>query len=175
MLGNLFIRNFFTRERIIQLFIFCRISGLLLSLFFLGGIIYYFRQLKIFSHWREKWRRKWGLSSLSDLFSKSNRKWKKIDRLLEEPYPASWKLAVLQGEGIVEEALKQIGLPGDDFSQQLQELQKQGYRHLDILSELHQRREKILKDKNFSLSLAQAKEAVAIYKTFWKEIIDSLG
>jgi len=163
------------RDKIINLFIFCRISGLLLSLFFLGGIIYYFRKLKIFSHWRERWRRKWGLSSLSDLFSRSNKQWKKTESLLEEPYQASWKLAVLQAEGIVERTLKQIGFQGNNFSQQIQELQKQGYRHLDILSELHQKKEKILKDKNFSLSLAQAKETVAVYKAFWKEVIDSLG
>lgn len=163
------------REKIIHLFILCRVSGLLLSLFFLGGIIYYFQKLKIFSHWQERWRRKWGLSSLSALFSQSNRQWRKVERLLGEPYQASWKLAVLQAEEIVERTLKQIGFQGDDFSQQIQGLQKQGYRRLDILRDLHQRRDKILNDKNFSLSLAQAKETVAIYKAFWKEVIDSLG
>ncbi len=155
-------------------FFFFRLSGLILSIFFIIGIIYYFRKLKIITNWQNKWRAKLGISSLSTLFSRSNRQWKKIDNLLREPYQSSWKLAVLQAEGIVERTLKQIGFRGENFAQQITELEKRGYRNLNILSDLYQKKEKIISDNNFTISLEQAREMVNIYRAFWKEVIDSL-
>ena len=80
----------------------------------------------------------------------------------------------MQAEGIVTKTLRQLGFLGETFTQQLQELQKQGYRNLNILEGLHQVRERIVNDKNFSLSLDIAKEIVTTYQKFWKEILNSL-
>jgi len=162
------------KDKLITYFFYFRLLGLCLSVFFLAGVVYYFRKLKIFARQRSKWRRKWGKDSLSDILPQSRKQWKVIEKLLTESYQSSWKLAVLQAEGIVTKTLRQLGFLGETFTQQLQELQKQGYRNLNILEGLHQVRERIVNDKNFSLSLDIAKEIVTTYQKFWKEILNSL-
>jgi len=106
------------KAKLITYFFYFRLLGFCLSLFFLWGVVYYFRKLKIFARQRSKWRRKWGKDSLSDILPQSKKQWKVVEKLLTEPHQSSWKLAVLQAEGIVTKTLRQIGVLGDTFDQQ---------------------------------------------------------
>lgn len=162
-------------------FIYFKIISLILSALFLIGIIYYFRKLKIFSKWREKWQNWWGVVPEVSSSNKNRKEWQTINKLLSEPYESSWKLAVIKAEGIVKETLNLIGYSGfgaankeeqDDFIKILEELKSRNYQNLEVLYQLHQIRQKIIEDKDFSLEQNRAKDVVSIYKKFWEELLN---
>lgn len=161
-------------------FIYLKILSLILSALFLIGVIYYFRKLKVFSKWKEKWQDWWGIVPELSSSNKNRKEWQKINKLLSEPYESSWKLAVIKAEGIVKETLNLMGYSGfgaadqeqDDFIKILEELKLRNYQNLEVLYQLHQIRQKIIEDKDFSLEQNKAKDVVNIYKKFWSELLN---
>ena len=163
-------------------FIYFKILALILCVISLIGIIYYVRKLKVISKWKEKWQEWWGISPSMVSTNRSRKEWQKIEKFLAEPYESSWKLAVIQAEAIVKKTLNVIGYSGsrinnqnkDDFLNILGELKLRNYQNLEILCQLHQIRQKIIEDKNFSLTQSKAKEIAGIYKKFWEELLEVL-
>lgn len=161
-------------ESIITYFLYFKFFCLAICCGLLIGAIYYSWKLRLFTKWIESWRNWWGIVPVFSLSGKSRKEWKKIDELLKEPYQSSWKLAVLKAEAIVKKTLNFMGYAEDDFTKILDELKFRGYQNLEILFELHNIREKIIGDKNFSLSQNRAKEIVHIYKKFWEDLLNTL-
>lgn len=169
-------------EPIFTYFFYFKFFCLAMCCGLLIGIIYYFWKLRLFTKWAEKWQNWWEIIPAFSLSGKSQKEWKKIDKLLKEPYQSSWKLAVLKAESIVKKTLNFMGYTrldsarqaGDDFTKILEELKFRGYQNLEVLFQLHSIREKIINDKNFSLSQDRAKEIVRIYKKFWSELLNTL-
>jgi len=161
-------------------FIYIKIISLVLCALFLIGIIYYFKKLKLFSKWKEKWQNWWGVIPEISSSNKNRKEWQKINKLLSEPYESSWKLSVIKAEAIVKETLNLMGYSGfgvanqeqDDFIKILEELKLRNYQNLEILHQLHQVRQKIIEDKDFSLEQNKAREIVGIYKKFWEELLN---
>jgi hypothetical protein len=161
-------------------FIYIKIISLVLCALFLIGVIYYFKKLKVFSKWREKWQNWWGVIPEISSSNKNRKEWQKINKLLSEPYESSWKLAVIKAEAIVKETLNLMGYSGfgvanqeqDDFIKILEELKIRNYQNLEILHQLHQVRQKIIEDKDFSLEQDKARGMVDIYKKFWEELLN---
>ena len=161
-------------ELIFTYFFYFKIFCLVMSCGILVGTIYLFWKLHIFSKYIEKIQNWWGIVPVFSLSGKSSKEWKKIDQLLKEAYQSSWKLAVIKAEAIVGKTLSFMGYPGDDFVKNLEELKFRNYQNLDVLLGLHDIREKIIEDKNFSLDQDRAKEIVFIYKKFWNELLNTL-
>jgi DNA segregation ATPase FtsK/SpoIIIE-like protein len=161
-------------EFILTYFFYFKFFCLAMCCGLLLGIVYYFWKLRLFTKWAERWQNWWGIVPVFSLSGKSQREWKKIDKLLKEPYQSSWKLAVLKAEAVVKKTLNFMGYAGNDFTKILEELKFRGYQNLEILFELHNMRGKIIEDKNFSLGQDKAKEIVRIYKKFWNELLNTL-
>lgn len=161
-------------ESIFIYFLYFKFFCLAISCGLLIGIVYHFWKLRLFTKWAEVWQNWWGIIPAFSLSGKSRKEWKKIDELLKESYQSSWKLAVLKAEAIVKKTLNFMGYVESDFTKILDELKFRGYQNLEILFDLHNIREKIIRDKNFSLSQNRAKEIVNIYKKFWEELLNTL-
>jgi len=151
-----------------KIFCFVICCGLLI------GTAYLFWKLRFFSKYVEKWQNWWGIVPVFSLSGKSRKEWKKISQLLKEPYQSSWKLAVIKAEAVVKKTLSFMGYPEDDFVKNLEQLKFRNYQNLDVLLGLHNIRERIIGDKNFSLTQDRAKEIVFIYKKFWNELLNTL-
>lgn len=161
-------------ESILVYFFYFKFFCLAICCGLLIGIVYHFWKLRLFTKWIKTWQNWWGIVPVFSLSGKSRKEWKKIEELLKEPYQSSWKLAVLKAEAIVKKTLNFMGYAESDFTKILDELKFRGYQNLEILSGLHNIREKIIGDKNFSLSQNRAKEIVFIYKKFWDELLNTL-
>lgn len=161
-------------ESIFIYFFYFKFLCLAISCGLLIGTIYYAWKLRLFTKWAETWQNWWGMVPVFSLSGRSRKGWKKIDELLKEPHQSSWKLAVLKAEAIVKKTLNFMGYVGSDFTKILDELKFRGYQNLEILSNLHNIREKIIGDKNFSLNQNRAKEIVRIYERFWEELLNTL-
>jgi len=161
-------------ESIIVYFFYFKFFCLAICCGLLIGIIYYFWKLRLFTKYAERWQNWWGIFPVFSLSGKSQKEWKKIDKLLKESYQSSWKLAVLKAEAIVKKTLNFMGYAGDDFTKILEELKFRGYQNLEVLFQIHNIRGEIIEDKNFSLSQNRAEEIVRIYKKFWDELLNTL-
>jgi len=161
-------------ESIFTYFFYFKIFCLIMCCGLLVGAIYLFWKLRIFSKYIERLQNWWGIVPVFSLSGKSRKEWKKIDQLLKEPYQSSWKLAVIKAEAVVQKTLSFMGYSKDDFVKNLEELKFRNYQNLDILLGLHDIREKIIGDKNFSLDQDKAKEIVHIHKKFWDELLNTL-
>ena len=163
------------KDTIIKVFIYLRIGGVVLSLFFLGGIIYYFKKLHIVWKWKNKLYSKIGVSTFEALANLEKKKWKHIFILLKEPYQSSWKLATLQADGVIDRTLDYLQLKGDTFNQRIESLRKQGYKNLDLILQYHDSVQNILVDQNLNLALSKARTICTIYQKFWQELIQYLS
>ena len=161
-------------ESILTYFFYFKIFCLAMCCGLLIGAVYLFWKLRFFSKYIERLQSWWGIVPVFSLSGKSRKEWKKIDQLLKEPYQSSWKLAVIKSEAVVKKTLSFMGYSKDDFVKNLEELKFRNYQNLDVLLGLHDIREKIIGDKNFSLNQDKAKEIVFIYKKFWNELLNTL-
>jgi len=161
-------------ESILIYFFYFKIFCLVICCGLLIGTAYLFWKLRFFSKYVEKWQNWWGIVPVFSLSGKSRKEWKKINQLLKEPYQSSWKLAVIKAEAVVKKTLSFMGYPEDDFVKNLEQLKFRNYQNLDVLLGLHNIRERIIGDKNFSLTQDRAKEIVFIYKKFWNELLNTL-
>jgi len=139
-------------ESILIYFFYFKIFCLVICCGLLIGIAYLCWKLRFFSKYVEKWQNWWGIVPVFSLSGKSRKEWKKISQLLKEPYQSSWKLAVIKAEAVVKKTLSFMGYPEDDFVKNLEQLKFRNYQNLDVLLGLHNIRERIIGDKNFSLT-----------------------
>lgn len=135
----------------------------------LGGIMYYIKRLNLPIKLQENLKEKLGIRSF--LPTGITRRWNKIDSLLKEPYSSSWKLAVLQATSLVEQTLRNLGYKGETLKDFLQTLQIQKYRHLDLIEDIYQIREKIIQEKDFTLSKEEAVKIISLLRKFWQDVI----
>ncbi len=92
--------------------------------------------------------------------------WKKIEGFLKKGASADLKLAIVEADKILEEALKNLGYQGENIKERLEQISKEVYPNLEDLKYAHKIRNRIVHEKNFSLSKAKAEAVLRIYEDF---------
>lgn len=95
--------------------------------------------------------------------------WAKVQNKLREPTPDSLRLAIIEADGVVDEVLKRMGLPGETFADRLGRLNPEHYVTLDKLWDAHRVRNNLVHTPEFHVSTARAEEAIAAYEAFLKD------
>ncbi len=151
-----------------------KIMSFILIFLFLFGIIYYFRKLKIFSKWQQKWLNWFALSP--DYFWQKRcwKSWKEIENLFSEPYESSWKLAILKSANLLKKTLPLIDYP-DDFFEALSRLKKEGYQNLEIIEEFYKKAEEIANNPKVKVDQEESKKMVKIFKKFFIDLLASIS
>ena len=155
-------------------FVYFKIIAFILSLFFLIGIIFYVKKLKVFQKIYNRYLNIFGLSTDFLSTKRCQKSWKEIKKLLQEPYDSSFKLAVLKAFSTVKKTLEILGYPAD-FKEAINKLSKEGYRNLEVIENIYQITEKILNEKNFILKKEEAERIVSLYYKFFQEILYSIS
>lgn len=141
------------------------------SFILLGFVIYYFKKLELFKEWKKELKEKFGVLPLPSV---KNKKWQKIEKLLKEEFPSSWKIAVIESLEIVKEALKSLGYKGKNFSEILEELKNQGFRNLEILEESIKYAQLLIDNPQKEISLNEARKNVLIFKKFYEDLLSTI-
>jgi len=141
------------------------------SFILLGFVIYYFKKLELFKEWKKELKEKFGVLPLPSV---KNKKWQKIEKLLKEEFPSSWKIAVIEALEIVKEALKSLGYKGKNFSEILEELKNQGFRNLEILEEGIKYAQLLIDNPQKEISLNEARKNVLIFKKFYEDLLSTI-
>lgn len=136
---------------------------LFFSFFFLAGIIYFL--------FKTSWLKRIILQDLYEILTyksyetrKLEKSWQKIVKRLEAGLESEYKLAVIEAEEILNQALKGIGLKGESAGERINQLTTTLVSNLDALKDAHKIRSNIVHDPNYRLSLEEARKILEIYK-----------
>lgn len=165
-------------EKIINFLISPQIEGPLLvvkiififfGLFFLGGTIYFLLTTS--------WLKRIILQDLYEVLTyrpywlrDTKRKWKKILGRLRSNLESEYKLAVMEADSMLNDALKQMGYTGESLGERLEKITKETLPNLDEVWEAHKIRNNLVHDPDYKLTFNEAKRALAIFEKALKSL-----
>lgn len=101
--------------------------------------------------------RSYGLRKMTKL-------WQKAQARLETANEAEYKLAVIEADSILDEALKRMSFPGATLEERLKNLTPTVVPNVQEIQQAHLLRNNIVYDPNFRLSLDEARKTLASYE-----------
>jgi len=101
---------------------------------------------------------------------KENRRWSEIQKHLDSGTPSDWKLAIIESDIILGEALHEAGYAGHSIGDQLKSATASSFSTLQDAWDAHRIRNRIAHEgADFVLTQLSAKEAVVKYKRVFTE------
>ena len=97
-------------------------------------------------------------------------RWNKIVNQFNPESTESTKIAIIDADKLVDDALKQIGLEGEHMADRLEKLFPQELRTLDKLWRAHRLRNNLVHNPGFEIDAREAKTALRNYEAFLKEV-----
>jgi hypothetical protein len=97
-------------------------------------------------------------------------KWQVLNEKFREGKPDSLKVAVIQGDALVDTVLKTAGLPGEHMADRLDNIEPGELASFEDIWRSHKIRNQIVHEENFELTREAAEKALRGYEKFLKEI-----
>jgi hypothetical protein len=100
-----------------------------------------------------------------------NPRWHYILTLIESPNESDWRVAIIESDSMMEEALREKGLSGETASELLEAATSSGYRSISQVWESHRIRNEIAHSGiNFPLSQIEGRRVIRMYQNFFEEL-----
>jgi hypothetical protein len=100
---------------------------------------------------------------------KMRARWDKIKSRLTGDDIAQYKLAIIEGDGIIEKILKDMKFNGNNMTEILDNLYPDQIENIEDLKRAHLIRNQIIHDENFDVDRKTTEEILGIYETFLVE------
>lgn len=84
--------------------------------------------------------------------------------------PESAKMAIIEADNLVNDILKELGIPGDNLPDRLSNLELEELEHDEEVFAAHRLRKELTATPEFMVSVGDGKKAVAAYEAFLKEL-----
>ncbi|MEK7608535.1 MAG: hypothetical protein AAB495_03065 [Patescibacteria group bacterium] len=97
-------------------------------------------------------------------------RWSEITKRLEGGSLDAVKFAIIDADGLVDDILKQLGLPGEHFADRLARLTSDELKSFPRIWRAHRVRNDLVHSPGFAVSQDDAKETIGDYEAFLKEI-----
>lgn len=92
-----------------------------------------------------------------------------IENKLQKDNPASFSMALLEADKLLDKALMEINLPGKTMGDRLKKANGR-FSDINAVWRAHKLRNAIAHDADFEITFVQAKNAIAIYKQALKDL-----
>lgn len=100
-----------------------------------------------------------------------NPRWKYILTLMQSPNESDWRIAIMDADSLLEDALKDRGLSGETVSDLLDGAKESGYRFIQDAWDAHIVRNKIAHEgTDYPLSQIEARKTLKMFENFFEEI-----
>lgn len=99
-----------------------------------------------------------------------DKKWVDILGHLESDRPASWTLAIIESDKILDELLKEKGFDGANVGERLKSEKAGKLKNLQDAWEAHKIRNKIAHESGYILEKRDARKAIAHYESVFREL-----
>lgn len=97
-------------------------------------------------------------------------RWKEIRGHLDSPREAEWKLAVIEADKLLDDALAKAGFSGETFGDRLTNIQPGSLVSLDGLWWAHKVRNRLAHELDYFLRYTEAKQAIGYYGQTLEEL-----
>lgn len=96
--------------------------------------------------------------------------WQDILKKLDSDNPSDWNLAVIQADSLVDNILKEMGLPGETMGERMKTLDHSRLASLDDLWEAHRIRNQIAHETDRTATKHKAAYAISLFGKVLKEL-----
>jgi hypothetical protein len=101
----------------------------------------------------------------------ANPRWHYIQTLIESPNESDWRVAIMEADSMMEEALKEKGLTGATLSELLESAKESGYQSIQDAWDAHLIRNQIAhQGSDFPLSQFEGRRVIKMYQNFFEEL-----
>jgi len=97
-------------------------------------------------------------------------KWNEIQSKFAEGRPDSLKIAVIQGDALVDSILRGAGLEGEHMADRLDNIEPGEFQSFEDVWRSHKIRNQVVHEENYQLTSALAEKALKGYENFLKEL-----
>ena len=97
-------------------------------------------------------------------------RWASVQSKLDSPREQDWKLAILEADAVVDEALKHTSVGGSTFSDRLSQVPPGSLSSLDGLWWAHKIRNRIAHEVDYFLRYTEARQAISYYEASLREL-----
>ena len=100
----------------------------------------------------------------------TNIRWVKTLGYLFSQHASDWKLAVIEGDAMLEELMSQLGFAGETLGEKLKSANQGNFRNLTTAWEVHTIRNRIAHEgAEYEMSQHEAKRVIALYEKIFRE------
>jgi len=100
-----------------------------------------------------------------------NPRWHYILTLIESPNESDWRVAIIEADTLMEEALRERGFTGQTVSELLESANSSGYSSIPNAWEAHKVRNQIAHEGvNFPLSQVEGRRVIRMYQNFFEDM-----
>lgn len=142
--------------------------GLVVALIFLAGIIYFVIETGWFTLRVNRFRHVVLQSNISR--KKAQESWHKIEEHFYHGGESDLKVAILEADKLLNDALREAGVMGVQLGDRLKKANPQQIPNLNELWQAHKLRNQIAHEPNFKLKRDLAEKALGIYETTLKNL-----
>jgi len=144
---------------------FLKLLAWLVSLFFLGSILYFLIKTQYLKY---RWRKTAWVKDYRRFkavhFPKKPKEWLKVERLIKSDLLSENKLGVVKAAELLDRALKVMGYPSGDWSSRLsQAIGDESFDQASVLRAL-ELKERILKNPDLAIKKEDTKKAVEAFQ-----------
>jgi len=150
-------------NEIISILLILKIPFIVFTLICLIFIIYFTA--------KSSWLRYYLIQDLVEFFTyrpfglkKIVKQWAKIKGRLETGLESEYKLAIIEADSLLNETLERMGYQGETLGERLKNITSDILPNLEQVWQSHKIRNNIVHDPDYTLSLDEAKKALAIYE-----------
>lgn len=98
-------------------------------------------------------------------------RWDRVEEYMRSPNDSDWKIAILEADNILDEAVERMGYPGDTLGERMKVIEPSDFPYLDEAWEAHKIRNQVAhKGTNYTLTRSEAERAVGIYYRVFKSL-----
>lgn len=143
----------------------------------LGGVGIFFLIFIIFSISVSSWIRYLILTDAREFLtfrafgaSRLTKQWEKIISRLETRNEAEYKLAIIEADAMLDQAMARLGFKGETLEDKLNVMSSVVLPSIKEVREIHRLRNTIVHDPNYILSFDEAKKNIEVYEKAFKEL-----
>jgi hypothetical protein len=97
-------------------------------------------------------------------------RWEALTARLDSPRESDWKVAVIEADTFMDEALARAGFPGDTFGDRLMNMEPGALQSLDGVWWAHKVRNRLAHESDYFLRYTEAKQAVNYFHQALEEL-----
>jgi len=97
-------------------------------------------------------------------------RWSEVAAHLDSPREADWKVALMEADKLVDDALARAGFPGDTFGDRLTNIRPGTLASLDGVWWAHKVRNRLAHEMDYFLRYTEARQAIGYYEQALREL-----